>query len=626
MFKNLTIKTKLLLATVLTILLFLGASALTAHFEKITTGLMKTSILVKDAELTMFSLRRNEKDFMARNNLKYVTRFDDNFSQINTYLEQTSKQLTEYGINEHSDVVTLQSLLEKYQVKFLDYVKQRERIGLTPELGLRGQLRTHVHQAAARISEDTDPLLKANLLSLRRDEKDFFIRENEKYVKRFENNILIFTGNLNASKIEPQQKAVIANLMLNYQVSFKALVSAYRTKGLSPTQGLHGDMRRAVMDTEKVFKGLEAKVAVALEDARQNTSLLSKFASLLIIISIGITLRLISKSITTRLDEVNAHMDEIAKGGGDLTVRLSEKGNDEVSQLSKSFNHFVSQLREMFDDISKISSTLSASSYESSVATNCNSTSAQEQLVASQEAQLAMNEMLHATNEIAESILNAANSAKQAQDNAIGGLDISKVTTQTIENLGHDIHHAVESIERLESNSVDIGSVLDVIRDIADQTNLLALNAAIEAARAGENGRGFAVVADEVRTLAQRTQQSTAEIQALIDNLQQGVKDSSNTMKATSGNIKTGIAKMQSLNVALLQINDNASEIFSMNSQIATASQQQSAISHSIKGNITSIADSATETATSTEQSAIASHEVSEMSQRLNTLIAGYTV
>jgi len=626
MFKNLTIKAKLLLATVLTVLLFIGALMLTAHFEKVITGLMKTSMLVKDAELTMFSLRRNEKDFMARDNLKYVTRFEDNFAKVNDYLQQTTEKLNTYNINEQADVVLLESLFKQYQVKFLAFVQQRELIGLSPELGLRGQLRRHVHQAAARINQDTDPLLKANLLSLRRDEKDFFIRENEKYVARFEQNMLIFSASLNASNIHAQEKAILADLMLNYQVSFQAVVSAYRKKGLSPTDGLHGDMRHAVMDTEKVFKALEAKVGVALEDARETTSLLSKFASLLIILSIAITLRLISKSITSRLDQVNVHMAEIAKGGGDLTVRLSEKGNDEVSQLSKSFNLFVSQLRVMFDDISKISSTLSASSYESSVATNCNSTSAQEQLVASQEAQLAMHEMLNATNEIAENILNAAHCAKQAQENAIDGLDISKITTQSIENLGLDIHSAVESIERLESNSLNIGCVLDVICGIADQTNLLALNAAIEAARAGENGRGFAVVADEVRTLAQRTQHSTAQIQVLIDSLQQGVKDSATTMKATSSNIKVGIEKMQSLNIALLKINNNATEIFSMNSQIAAASQQQSVISHSIRGNISSIADSATETATSTEQSAIASHEVSKMSQRLNTLIAGYNV
>ena len=186
MFKNLTIKTKLLLATVLTILLFIGASVLTAHFEKVTTGLMKTSMLIKDAELTMFSLRRNEKDFMARDNVKYVTRFENNFVKINHYLQQTSNKLTAFNINEQTDVLLLESLLKQYQVKFLAYVKQRELIGLTPELGLRGQLREHVHQAAARISQDTDPLLKVNLLSLRRDEKDFFIRENEKYVQRFE--------------------------------------------------------------------------------------------------------------------------------------------------------------------------------------------------------------------------------------------------------------------------------------------------------------------------------------------------------------------------------------------------------------------------------------------------------
>jgi methyl-accepting chemotaxis protein len=626
MFKNLTIKTKLLLATIFTIFLFIGAAALTAHFERISTGLMKTSMLVKDAELTMLGLRRNEKDFMARNDLKYVKKFEDNFNIINDYLKLTSNKLAIYSIDEQENVATLETLLTQYQIKFLAYVNQRKLIGLTPELGLRGQLRKHAHQAAQRIEADNDSLLRANLLALRRDEKDFLIRENKKYAQRFDNSMVIFETSLNSSQIPAQEKAVLSELMLNYHVSFKALVSAYLEKGLTPTDGLHGDMRKAVKNTEKVFKDLEGKVLFALNDVRETTAMMSNLASLLIILSIVIILRLISKSITVRLDQVNAHMAEIAKGGGDLTVKLAEDGNDEVSQLSKSFNLFVGKLRIMFDDISKISSTLAASSYESSVATNCNSTSAQQQLIDSQEAHHAMNEMINATNEIAENILHAASAAGQAQESAVDGLDISRETTEAIENLGHDIQSAMRSIEKLESNSSNIGDVLGVICDIADQTNLLALNAAIEAARAGDNGRGFAVVADEVRTLAQRTQQSAAEIQDLIDNLQHGVKTSASAMKATSGNILEGIQKMQSLNIALSHINNNTTEIFSMNSQIATASQQQSVISDSIKINITSIADSATESATSTEQSAIASHEVSEMSQRLNTLIAGYNV
>lgn len=628
MFSQLTIKAKLLLATVFTIALFIGSALLTAHFERVSTSLMNTSLLIKDAELTMLTLRRNEKDFMARNELKYLEKFDKNYEKIDGYLAQAQQKIDQHQLEGGVLLEALNALFESYQSKFHLYVKQQETIGLTPSQGLLGELRSQVHSADEKIQSSavSQPSLRAAMLALRRDEKDFMMRQDLKYVARFDDNMTYFSQALSGSSLSPQEKIEIAELMSNYEAGFKALVEGYQSKGINHNSGLHGELRQVVKSTEQMFKELEVKVAAALQEIKDYMSLISKVSTLMIMAFIGIILYLISRSITSRLDEVNAHMSEIAQGQGDLTVRLNENGKDEISQLSHSFNQFVSKLGEMFGDISTISCTLAASSHESAVAIDCSSTSAQQQLVASQEVNMAIAEMLATTNAIAENIMKAAESAESAKSCALDGLALSKDTTRSVEALGCDIKMAVNTIEALESNSSNIGTVLGVICEIAEQTNLLALNAAIEAARAGENGRGFAVVADEVRTLALRTQESTAQIQELIDNIQQGVHDSAMAMKATNDNVLSGVAKMQSLNVALTQINDNALEIFTMNSEIAAASEEQTAISDSIKSNIGSIADSATETATSTEQSAIASQEVSQMSQRLNSLISGYSV
>ena len=625
-FKNITIRVKLILATILTVCLFLSSATLTYHFEKTTADLFTTSMLVKEAELSMLTLRRNEKDFMARLDLKYNEKFQKNYALMLRQLNEISEKTRQHNIDDSGQLARLVTLLEEYQVKFQAYVLQSQTIGLTPDAGLRGELRKTVHEATARIEDASLQLLNGHLLALRRDEKDFLIRLQDKYVERFEQNMMVFNDEINQASISPQEKIILSNLALSYHDSFKSLVTAYQDKGMTPTHGVHGELRNAIKATEQVFGALQGKVKLAVKQASSDTVILSQLMSLLIILSITSALFIISKSITVRLDRVNAHMDEIAKGAGDLTVQLDEDGKDEISKLSHSFNLFVLKLRQMFGDISTISTTLADSSHENSIATTCSSENAQNQLLASQEAHQAMNEMICATNAIAENIMHAANAAELAQQSARGGIEASNETAQSIRDLGEDITQAVVSIENLESNSANIGSVLEVICSIADQTNLLALNAAIEAARAGENGRGFAVVADEVRTLAQRTQESAGQIQELIENLQHGVLSSAAAMKSTSSNVHEGVEKMQKLSDVLVTINDNTAEIFSMNSQIASASQQQSAISDAIKDNIQSIADSATETASSTQQSAVASDEVSKMSQRLNQLISGYSV
>jgi methyl-accepting chemotaxis protein len=196
----------------------------------------------------------------------------------------------------------------------------------------------------------------------------------------------------------------------------------------------------------------------------------------------------------------------------------------------------------------------------------------------------------------------------------------------SIEELAKEIGNASNVITNLEQDSENIGSVLDVIRGIAEQTNLLALNAAIEAARAGEQGRGFAVVADEVRTLASRTQQSTQEIQTMIERLQQGAHNAVDVMKASQSRTTDTVGHANKAGEALNSISNYVGDINDMNLQIASAAEQQSAVAEEINQNVVRITDIAQHTSDSMQEIASSSNDLAQLSSNLDTLVSNFKV
>lgn len=317
-------------------------------------------------------------------------------------------------------------------------------------------------------------------------------------------------------------------------------------------------------------------------------TLLSLIVALVVFVS---ALKMIIASIRTLRDQ----LDNIAQGEGDLTQRVPVENDDDLGQLAESFNAVLANLQGMIHTIQKLSEQLAegARNLEQSAAENRDGVSQQTESITM--VATAINEMQSAIEEVAGNASRAAEVTRNAQGNASKGADIVQQSASQVRRLSQQITKAVEVIRKLSADSDNITSVLDVIRGIAEQTNLLALNAAIEAARAGEQGRGFAVVADEVRTLAQRTQQSTQNIQEMITALQSGVSDIVSVMETGSEQASSTETLASEAEGELSSILNAMNDISDVNSSVASATEEQTQVIDEINRSITQINDLAVE-------------------------------
>ncbi len=330
------------------------------------------------------------------------------------------------------------------------------------------------------------------------------------------------------------------------------------------------------------------------------------------------------RGMTESIDELNTVVDAISDG--DLTRMAEVNSQDELGSIATNMNAMVEKINALVSQVISAANQVASAANQAETTSNQSREGINRQNMEIEQVATAINEMSATVQEVARSASSAAEQTQKATTDSDSGKRVVNQAMDSINNLSQEMGRATEVIKELETDSDNIGTVLDVIRGIAEQTNLLALNAAIEAARAGEQGRGFAVVADEVRTLASRTQTSTEEIQQMIQKLQQGAQNAVQVME--QGNAKTDEsvrlaaeagAALEAIASAVLQIND-------MNSQIASAAEEQSSVASEIDRNVINIRDIAAETVEGAEQTAASSQSMNQVAGQLMSLVKEFKV
>ncbi|WP_028766390.1 methyl-accepting chemotaxis protein [Shewanella fidelis] len=618
------IRDKLLLSAGVSIAALAAMFGLQVYFSQVQSELAGTSLRIATLKNEILSLRKDEKDFLSRNDVRYVSQHQENQQQVKALVVQLESDFDKYDIATTS-LSQFEQSLASYSDTFAQVTSLSQQIGLTPKTGLYGTLRDAVHQVEEVVNRYNEPKLMVQMLQLRRAEKDFMLRRNLSYMAKFDANLDKFNSLLLSSQLAAESKLQVSKLIKQYDADFKALVSKEQQLGLSISEGELGQLRKAVATTETALKQLES-LALNTITEKQNSAFVVglSIAVLIALVLVFATLTIIRSIIepVKRITEVITHI-EVNK---DLAMRCDESTNDELGQIASHFNSMVASFQQLIHQVTQSVETMNQSCQELSSNVAKASQGAENQLNETDMVATAITEMGATIDEIAKNTELAADKASMTHDNAQSGQTGVEHTIERIELLAQQINQSASVVAELEKDSETIGSVLDVIRGIAEQTNLLALNAAIEAARAGEQGRGFAVVADEVRSLAMRTQESTEEIAAIIQTLQARTHSIVSLMQASRDQGNESAEQAASAGTLLQQINSDVTNILDMSTQIAAAIEEQSMVAAEVNQNVVVIRDIAQETADVATQNSSATEDVRERAEFLQDAVSKFKV
>ncbi|WP_439835598.1 methyl-accepting chemotaxis protein [Aeromonas enteropelogenes] len=610
-----SVKQKLLwsafLITLIQLLLVGGLSYFSERNEQLAMAQRLTQQL--DSERTQLAL--DEKLYLLRKDPSLVTEFAAQSQRI----RETIQQLQGYLPAEmDAHLTVLGGALDDYQAEFKRLQSEQERIGLTPEAGLYGKLRAATHALESALKERDDPRLEVILLQLRRNEKDFMLRRDARYLDQLEANATPLAEALAAN---PEQ----AELLQRYRQYFKELVSAEQQLGLTGKDGLRASLiqKEQKMASASATLLKELTTYVNAQHDRQ-TWMMIMLCAVGIITALLLNLA-IGRSIMSGLDKLADVMRRVTSNN-DLTLRARLTGKDELAAMGRDFDtmlgHFHALIERVKGSVGHLESQTRLLSQQAELTQQALSKQLEESdLVAS-----AATEMESTIANIADNTETAAASARDTHSAAEQGRDSVQQTGQTIRQLSERLDETGHEGEALSQESQTISSVLDVIRAIAEQTNLLALNAAIEAARAGDQGRGFAVVADEVRSLAMRTQQSTTEIATIIGSLQSRTASMVAQIGECRDNGEQSVSAAQLAGEQLNLITERMEAVLDMNTQIATAVEEQSSVAAEINRNAVMIRDIANQVRGQAEESLSATLQVEQQASELASAIDQFKV
>ena len=580
--------------------------------------------LTKDLRLARldFETRRGEQGTGAVNDL--ITQLENGLKTAESLIEQPDdKALVEQQLD----------ALNQYKKAFGAMVQA----GLKRE-GARSKLGDTADNAVAKINEVEKTLLQGDSVTQFNRVVDLskLIQQS-----RFQVRGYTYSGKVEAEqpaldaidnalkKITELEGQLPAEFQANLQEAsvslqaYRAAVSQYRDSQVASAAAL------AIMNTQgDVLLGHSEKLTASQTvvrdtDAAQAKQLLLLATALALIFGV-VAAWAITRQIVIPLNQTLKVAERVASG--DLSHNLTSLRKDELGQLQRAMQSMSVGLRELIGGISDGVTQIASAAEQLSAVTEQISAGVNSQKVETDQVATAMNEMAATVQEVARNAEEASEAAVAADQQAREGDKVVGEAIAQIERLATEVGNSTEAMGHLQRESDKIGSVLDVIKSVAQQTNLLALNAAIEAARAGEAGRGFAVVADEVRSLAQRTQKSTEEIEELIVGLQSGTQQVANIMDNSRGLTDSSVELTRRAGSALGSITRTVSTIQAMNSQIATAAEQQSAVAEEINRSVLNVRDISEQTAAASEETAASSTELARLGTHLQALVSRFRV
>ncbi|USH04510.1 methyl-accepting chemotaxis protein [Grimontia kaedaensis] len=610
------------------ILILLSVAVFAISFQRSFSELETldgASVDILKSQTSVLMLRRHEKDFMARKEAKYKERFDTEYDALTQKLVTAKLKLNSLEIEGHEAIDAMLYKLEKYQRDFSALVNQRLEIGASHDLGLKGTTRAASHRVEREILKVDNDMLYNKLLMLRRHEKDFLLRSDTQYVDKFNALMDELSPAITTSDMPASNRLIMETALREYHKTFNTLATGMEEVGLTPQIGLHGSLRASVQEAERQMRALSEHLVTAIDIREKSvTKRLTLIGGALAII-VCLTLGLITRLVTHKVSVANALMKKIAEGESSLRVRMNLRGKDELSEMASYFNQFIGNLQHTMEKIAGISSELSSNARRSLTMASDTATNAEKQRAESDSVSTAMTEMTATSREIAESVSTAANVAKELQDSAQTGRAVNGETSAKANQLSESMRSASDNMQRLNADSKEIGSVIDVIRSITEQTNLLALNAAIEAARAGDQGRGFAVVADQVRELAMKTHQSTDEITKIIEQLQNGIRHSVDLMNQSSEMASISVEQAREGASVMAAMVSQIEDIAGQNLQIAAASEEQTMVTESVDRNIIAIVELAEHTASAAKKSNLSASAIEQLANELDRLVGTFT-
>ncbi len=639
LFTDLAVGKKLLLGFGLVLLLTVTVTA-TGFFAVNSVSQRHQQVSeFSEVDARILEARRMERDFALSGDAARATQVREALGEVQALL--TQRAAAQSG-DDRARLQTMAQATGDYLAQFEAFVAQRDKARAA---------RQQMDEAATEAREQfdiveldmydavrelrlqgdklrgSDPLtlaetasgLSKRMLDLRSNESLYIIDGSDEALE-------------NWTLISEEQTSIARNLTIWLDDSQKATIetSLVALKRYQDAFANYQQVRQQNIDIETAMIDRARGVLALAEEAKDQQEAAMSAESRQVMVILGVmgcvavfiglcSALLISRSISNPLRQAVSFAQRIA--GGDLSQDLAVQRADEVGQLMAAMQTMTVSLRSLVGRIGGGVTQIAAAAEQLSAITAQTSAGVQTQKQETEQTATAMHEMAATVQEVAQNAEQASLAARDADAEAQQGNSVVQQAMGQIGKLAEEVEQSADSIEALNQESGRIGSVLEVIRNVAEQTNLLALNAAIEAARAGEQGRGFAVVADEVRALAKRAQESTEEIEQLIASLQRMAKGAVDKMQSSRSMTQRTVSLAAEAGAALGRITLAVSTIEQMNQQIAAAAEEQSAVAETISESVTRVRDIGEQSASASEQTAASSAELARLGVELQGLV-----